>query len=144
MKKLLLGIALFASVMTFASELPVDDKVLKVFNESFPNARKVSWNDSGNQYEVYFENGEVKYRMKYDANGQVLRTERYYTGDQLPPFILARLSHRFPGKKVFGVTEVTSEESLRYHVIMEDATRWYQISASATGDIQLEKKFKKA
>ncbi|HEX2534840.1 MAG TPA: hypothetical protein VHK69_13940, partial [Chitinophagaceae bacterium] len=137
---------LLATLTTAASAASpsVDEKLLKLFKQSFPTAKKVSWYESGSSYEVYFENNEIKYKVKYDAEGQVVRTERYYGARELPPFIIMKLKQRFGDKEVFGVTEITTDEGLKYHITLQDQDRWYQVVSNSSGQLSLERKFKKA
>lgn len=143
MKKMFLAIAVFASSLAFANP-SVDEKIEKNFKESFPKAEKVTWYENDSFYEVLFTNNQVTCRMWYDHDGNVTKTERYYKEDGLNPFILAKLNKKFDGKKVFGVTEISSDGGTTYNIVMEDAKRWYQVSADGAGNIRLEKKMLKA
>lgn len=143
MKKMFLAIAVFASSLAFANP-SVDEKIEKNFKESFPKAEKVTWYENDSFYEVLFTNNQVTCRMWYDHDGNVTKTERYYKEDGLNPFILAKLNKKFDGKKVFGVTEISSDGGTTYNIVMEDDKRWYQVSADGAGNIRLEKKMLKA
>jgi hypothetical protein len=143
MKKMFLAIAVLASTLAFANPA-VDEKIEKNFKQSFPNAEKVTWYEGDSFYEVLFTNNQVSCRMWYDHAGNVTMTERYYKEDGLSPFLLARLNKKFEGKKVFGVTEVATESGVTYNIILEDATRWYQVTADSAGGLRLTKKLLKA
>lgn len=143
MKKIFLAFAVFASSLAFAKPA-VDEKIEKTFNESFPKAEKVTWYEADSYYEVLFTNNQVTCRMWYDRNGNVTKTERYYKEEGLSPFLLARLNRKFEGKKVFGVTEVSTETGVSYTIILEDDKRWYQVTADDAGNLHLDKKLLKA
>lgn len=142
MKKLLLAAALFAGSFVFAA--PVSEKVESSFKSAFPKAEKVSWYESEMYYEVLFTNNHVSCRMWYDRDGNVSRTERYYKADGLSPFLMAQLNKKFAGKTVFGVTEVATDAGVVYHIILEDAKRWYMVNSDEGGHLQLDKKLLKA
>jgi hypothetical protein len=89
-------------------------------------------------------NNEVQCRLWYDRQGNVTKTERYYSAKGLSPFMMARLNKKFNGKKVFGVTEVTSESGIRYHIVLEDGQKWYHVTSDESGNLQLDKKLLKA
>jgi hypothetical protein len=144
MRKLFFTAALFAASFAFAADPGVDAQVEKGFNEAFPKAEKVTWYESEGNYEVLFTNNEVQCRLWYDREGNVTKTERYYTENGLSPFMLARLNKKFNGKKVFGVTEVTSESGITYHIVLEDGQKWYHVTSDASGNLHLEKKLLKA
>ena len=120
-------------------------KVLKVFTTSFPEVQETTWYNYDNYYAVYFKNSdESKCRIEYDPEGNVLSTTRYYTGESLSPFIRAKLNQKYPGKQIFGVTEISSGEEFAYHIVLEDAKNWYNIKLNSVGAISNVKKMKKA
>lgn len=144
MKKIFLAAALLASCLVFAADPGVNESVAKKFKEAFPNAQKVNWYDNETYYQVFFTNAQINCRMFYDKEGNVLLAERYYTEDGVCPFIRARLEHKYPGKKVFGVTEVATDAGTTYHIILEDAKRWYHVTADGAGNMYTTKKLIKA
>ena len=52
-------------------------------------------------------------------------------------------SEKYPGKKIFGITEVSNSENLTYNIVLEDEKYWYNIESDATGIIKLNKKLEK-
>jgi hypothetical protein len=144
MKKLLIVLAILVSGTLFAAPPDVDGKIEKSFKDAFPKAEKVTWYENETTYEVLFMNGQVKCRMWYDKEGNVTKTERYYTEDGLCPYILAKVKAKYAGKKVFGVTEVNSESGIVYHIILEDEKKWYHVNGDSAGYLRLEKKLTKA
>jgi hypothetical protein len=144
MRKLFFITALFTASFAFAADPGVDEQVEKNFKSVFPRAEKVTWYENDGFYEVLFTNNEVQCRLWYDRQGNVTKTERYYTENGLSPFMLARLNKKFNGKKVFGVTEVTSEGGITYHIVLEDGQKWYHVTSDAAGNLHLDKKLLKA
>ena len=53
-------------------------------------------------------------------DGIVLSTTRYYTEQNLSPAIRAKVNEKYPGKKIFGITEVSNSENLTYNIVLED------------------------
>ncbi len=148
MKKILVAAAIILSSTTsFATNTepaPVTEKVLQAFEQSFKNAEKVSWHEYLNYYEVKFLHNDVDSRIVYDAEGNILKTTRYYGEEQLPLFIRAKLDRQYKGKKVFGVTELAAEGELDYYIVLEDAKTWTHVKCNATGSMEMQKKYKKA
>ena len=72
-----------------------------------------------------------------------LSTTRYYTEQNLSPAIRAKVNEKYPGKKIFGITEVSNSENLTYNIVLEDEKYWYNIESDATGIIKLNKKLEK-
>jgi len=145
MKKLIILACLFATLSVAASNPPeVTEKVLKAFNETFMKATDVVWHETQNYYEASFKQSEVISRAIYDAAGNLLRTTRYYSQENLPINILTKIQKRYAGKSVYGVTELSAEDEVSYHITLQDENNWYVIKADNFGNLELSKKFKKA
>ena len=143
---------IFACLVTIASSTSifaapaslVTEKVLKVFHEAFPEVKQSSWYTFDNYYEVYFTNPDnSSCRIDYSPDGILLSTTRYYTEQNLSPAIRAKVNEKYPGKKIFGVTEVSNSEKVTYNIVLEDDKNWYNIESDATGFIRLNKKLEK-
>ena len=145
MKKLIILACLFATLSVAASNPPeVTEKVLKAFNETFMKATDVVWHETQNYYEASFKQSEVISRAIYDAGGNLLRTTRYYSQENLPINILTRVKKKYAGKSVFGVTELSTEDVVSYHITLQDEKNWYIVIADNWGNLELSKKYKKA
>ena len=145
MKKLIIVTCLFAAFSAKASNPPeVTEKVLKAFNETFMKATDVVWHEVKNFYEASFKQSEIISRAIYDQDGNLVRTTRYYSQENLPINILTKLQKRFAGKTVYGVTELSMEDQVSYHITMQDDKNWYIIKADNWGSLELEQKYKKA
>ena len=145
MKKLLFAAATFISLSSFANPpADIDAKVIKAFNETFAYARDVVWNEMDGFYEVTFKQNDIQSRVQYDAEGNVLASIRYYSEQQLPLNVLAKVKKNYAGKKVFGVTEVANEEMVVYEIVLEDEKNWIIVQADAAGTMVQKKKYKKA
>ena len=145
MKKLIIFICLFAALCVKASNPPeVNEKVLKAFSETFMKATDVVWHEMKNFYEASFKQSDVISRAIYDQGGNLVRTTRYYSQENLPINILTKLQKRYAGKSVYGVTELSTEDQVSYHITMQDEKNWYIIKADNWGSLELEQKYKKA
>jgi hypothetical protein len=147
MKKisLFVAIAMLSASCLFARPLTeVNEKVLKAFSETFKNVKDVSWHEYENYYEVNFKQSEIISRVRYDKDGNVIGSTRYYKGDQLPPQVLSSIKKKYPGKTIYGVTEVSSDEDIQYSITLEDEKKWYSVTSNAYGGLQLISKFNKA
>lgn len=146
MKKLIFGFALLlGSATLFAATPPeVNEKVLKAFQETFKDPKDVNWHEYPNYYEVDFKQDEIKTQVRYDADGNITGTTRYYFERQLPPHIISNLKKKYPQRSVYGVTEIYSENDLQYYITMEDEKNWYTIKSNPLGNLEQTEKFKKA
>jgi hypothetical protein len=146
MKKIMLALLIVAGTFISAGASPaVDSKILEKFATAFPNAQNPSWKEYDNYVEVYFSNSDnSKCRIKYDKEGKIISSRRDYEGAMLSPFIQSKIKEKYAGKKVFGVTEICSDEGLTYHIVLEDEKHWYNIAADANGQLSLEKRLNKS
>ena len=136
---------IFATPMFGRTPYAINEKVLKNFNATFPEAQQPVWNTYDSYYEVYFTKPDrSSYRIDYNFDGDVTRSFRYYGEESLSPFIKAKVSERYPGKKITGITEISSNEEFYYYIVLDDGKNIYNIKSDATGNISLEKRLAKA
>lgn len=144
MKKIFLAVLVIGcSFFAKANEEP-NEKVLDAFNKTFPSVEEVSWSENDHSFDVRFKQNQTVTRVTYDKAGNIVRTIRYYKEEHLPILVLTRVKQRFSGRNIYGVTEVTKEGETSYHIVLEDAKQWYDITSDAYGSIMLNKKFRKA
>ncbi len=144
--KQLIYLAVLLTGLSAAAATPPDisEKVLKAFKETFTNAENVTWKELDNSYQANFKLFEVQVRVIYDSEGNLLETVRYYGESTLPPNILAKLKKRYAGKEIFGVTEISSETDVAYHITLKDQKHWYTIKSDPYANLQQTDKFKRA
>lgn len=143
MKKILFAAALFASLSSFAN-IRIDEKLEQQFKEAFPNATSVKWYDNKDSYDVLFIHNNIQCRISYDTRGNMINMRRDYKEEALPLFVCGAVKKKYPGKKVFGVTEITTPEGLTYHIVLEDDKHWIFVESNSGGDLSFQKKLRKA
>jgi hypothetical protein len=144
MKQIIVAAAvLLCSMTSFATDPGVSEKVLEAFNKTFTDAKEVSWSQSAYSYEVSFKQNAIQVRVNYDKEGNILNTLRYYSEEQLPLIVLSKLKTKYSDKKIFGVTEIASQEGTFFHVVLEDAKHWMEVKADIFGGLTVMKKMKK-
>ncbi|HEY6954161.1 MAG TPA: hypothetical protein VI385_02905 [Flavisolibacter sp.] len=144
MKQILLAAVI---AMSFSFTTKADDpnqKVLNAFNKTFQNVKEVAWTENEHSFEVKFRQNEILSKVTYDTDGNIVKTLRYYYQDNLPLLVLSKVKNKFNDKKIFGVTEESSEDGTFYHIILEDEKHWINITADNFGTIRVDNKYKKA
>lgn len=141
MKKMIFFLFLMASLAATATPIKVDEKVQKQFAYAFPAAREVIWYSSETHYQVVFRNDDLQCRITYRLDGTVEKTERYFTEKDLPPYVLVKVKNRFDGYRVHGVTEITTEAGVVYHLVLEGDKKWLQVQADETGHSSITRRF---
>ncbi|HEY6901912.1 MAG TPA: PepSY-like domain-containing protein, partial [Puia sp.] len=117
---------------------------LQAFKQTFPDAQQVKWAEQEDKYMVNFKQGEILTKIEYDKEGNFLSSLRYYTEKNLPVSILCRLQKKYGDKKVFGVTEMTTDTTVEYYIKLEDENNFITVRSNADGNMQIVEKYKKA
>lgn len=122
----------------------VNEKVLKAFKETFPFAEQVNWEEFSDRYMVHFQEGNIRTIVNYDKDGNYIDSKRYYGEENLPVSILYKIRKKYADKKVFGVTEISTESTIDYYVKMEDKTNWVTVKCDASGAMEVVEKYEKS
>jgi hypothetical protein len=144
MKQFIFLLALLLGITAYGMPGEVDEKILKSFKEAFPKAEKVTWYQNDSQYEVVFYYQNAHCRITYNKDGAIERTERYYTVQNLAPFVLYRIRARYGLYDVYGITEITTDASLVYYIMLEGQKRWLLVQADELGNSYVIKRLNKA
>ena len=145
MKKVLYLVMLLTSLSAAANNPPeINDKVMKAFKETFSEAENVNWREMENSCQADFKISEIKVRAVYDKEGVLLQTVRYYDEKNLPSNILAKLKSKQADKQIFGVTEISTESDIAFHIVLKDEKNWYWMKSDAVGNMELTQKLKRA
>lgn len=143
MKRLIIAALMVAgSLQVFADE--PNEKVLTAFQTTFQHVRNVTWTENQYSYEVVFQQDRISSRVTYDKQGNIVKTIRYYSQEQLPIIVLTKVKQKYPSKQIFGVVEESSAYETKYHITLEDETNWTMITADSNGYLKVDKKYKKA
>lgn len=148
MKLFILTAALSLGLNAMAATTPVvnptvSPKALKTFNEVFTDAKDVQWSTTANYNEAHFSSDAVTTRVMIDNSGKLVRTIRYYQAAKLPSNILYKVKEKYNDKEIFGITEITNESGVAYHIVVRDDKYIYNVDADNNGNISQAKKFKR-
>jgi len=135
---------LVAGLVSMAAVSTINEKLMQSFKESFPHAVRVSWLEFPETYAVNFEEAGVKSTIRYNKEGGFISAIRYYSEEKLPYYLIASLKEKFPGKKIYCVTELSDPYEITYYIKLEDAKTWRTIKADSDGNFVVVEKFNKA
>lgn len=144
MKKTFFLLALLFTFLSSFAKPPVTEKIRKQFAAVFPTVAEAKWFEGDHYYDVYFDQDNKKYVIRYDLNGRIQRLRCSYTGEKLCAFLKAKVNEKYPGKSIYGVTEITNDNEMFCILNLEDAKNWITVRISATGQITEMEKFTKA
>jgi hypothetical protein len=145
MKKFLVIMYLSAAALSsFArNNLNINEKIVRNFKETYPNAIQVTWMEYPETYSVYFVEDGIKVNIIFNKDGSFVSSVRYYKEDYLPYYLLAEIRKKYPSKKVYSVSELTSPGTITYFIKLEDAKTWVTIKMDSEGNINLVEKLNK-
>ena len=126
-----------------ADSATISDKLLDAFQRTFPDAKQVKWLEEPTGYQVTFHQNDILTKVEYDRDGHFLSSLRYYSEKNLPVTVLCQLQKKYAGKKIWGVTEESTETSTDYYVKLVDDRNWYTIRCDGEGNMQVVEKYKK-
>lgn len=121
----------------------VNEKVLRAFQETFPDVDEVKWQEYNTYYTVSFKQHSIQSEVRYDTEGNFLSSLRYYKEDMLPLSILHQLKKKYPKKSIFGVTELIVGTDVAYFVKLEDEKTWLTVKADQQGHLSVYEKLRK-
>ncbi len=132
-KTLMLAAALLVSVSLLYAG--TENKMEKLFKETFPTASNASWIKDDNGYMVSFTQNGTLTRVSYTNGGKFVSSLRYYQGKDLPTNILLAVKSKYKGKDIFGVTEYTSTNEVIYYIKLYDGENYYSVKALSDGTV---------
>lgn len=150
MKKLFVLIAVISlGFQSFAYD-PVNEKLIESFKTYFPKAEQVNWQQLTSTFVVAFVEDGIRARAFFEKkDGNLRQLIRYYAEPQLPYAVLHAIQKQFKGKKIYGVTEVTTATAQKnmeteYFVKLEDGNSWTTVKVNTIGQAIVTQKFRKA
>jgi hypothetical protein len=144
MKKLLAAFMMLCAVHVFAfTEPEVNKKTVEAFSIIFKDAVDITWYAEENYDQVYFYLHNIKTQIKYNKDGSFVSCFRTYKCDNLPLFIQMKLKNEFAKRNITSVAELSTGETIEYHLVMEDDKFWYNVKSDALGNFTVDKKFRK-
>jgi hypothetical protein len=151
MKSILLASwMLFGFISAYAHDPgEIDEKLMLIFKKTFPAAENVNWSQSGETVFISFLDQGVNTRVTYSKDGNLLGSIRYYQEKGLPLQLRLATKQQFPGKKIFGVTEVSAftdashHQGAVYYIRLEDEKAWLTIVSDNEGNSKLVETFEK-
>ena len=94
------------------------EKVLKAFQDKYPNAEKIAWNiDRNARHEADFTLDGTRFRADFDADGNWVETETSVKWDDLPDATKAAFKDEGKKKDIVEIELVVSHEKGRFYDI---------------------------
>ena len=121
----------------------ISQKLHEEFQNSFPNAEKVAWNEEKDQFIVSFVNAGILSRIVYNKHGEFVSSLRNYGEKELPYYLVSTLKKSFPGQTIYGVTEISAVSGISYYVKLEGPKDWIVVGLDPQGAFGILDSYKK-
>ena len=114
------------------------------FRSIFPSATEYHWyvEEKGNS-SVYFKAQGKTNRVYFDKKGRISYSISYYKKEMLPFAILQLMNDKYPGKSIFGATEINNNAGTTYVLVLEGNTTWVDVTI-AGNQVQDEQEWHKS
>jgi hypothetical protein len=124
----------------FKKKVNVPEAVKTAFNQDYPNAEDVEWEEEGENYEVEFEDGDTEMEILYDANGTLIQIETEIEVNQLPETILTYIQNNYSNPEIEDAYSiwVAAEELTYYEVEIELEDEERELLFDASGNLLQE------
>jgi hypothetical protein len=133
MKKTVLSIAI--TLLSLSAIAAPDEPLLELFNRTFPDAKYIRWVEKGEHHIVSFTQNDTQCRIWYDKKGTLIYSLRYGLGNELPLPVLMAVKKKYRDKHIDGVTEITTQDSVTYELVLSDDQKWYVARVTDHGEV---------
>ena len=123
MKPLFILLTALSSFFAQASGTPkeITPAALKSFEQTFAQAREVSWTSIDDMYKVTFQVAGQYASAYYSAGGNLMVVTRNISSLQLPVVLLASIKKDHSHQWISELVEVSDDNGTYYYVTLEDA-----------------------
>ena len=147
MKKNLLTLACISGLLfatAFSASAEVNQKTLQSFHAVFGGARQIKWTEYADHDDVSFSQNEVLIKARYDKQGNMISSIRYYKEQRLPLNILCKVKKEYPADKINSVTEETTQTGTTYYIQLKGEKMWTIVKSDESGNFEIHDKFDRA
>jgi hypothetical protein len=99
------------SVPFYPQNVVVPKEVQHSFQEMYPNAEDIKWEQEENMFEAEFLSGGLSMEACFMPDGSFVESETEIPDDELPPFITNYLMENYPGYTIREADKVTDAEA---------------------------------
>lgn len=116
----------------------VPSVVLNAFNAEFSDAKKVDWEQIGDNFEAEFEIKNVDYEAFLNSEGNLLRHKKEITYADLPESVKTSIESDFKERKIDEVELLNLENEIYYQVEFDDLPMDEKVIFSESGSVNSE------
>jgi len=115
-------------------------KAVKNFKKTFKNVTNEKWYEMPDGYRVNFTVKDIRCRLDYDKNGNLMHTIKYYDEKKLPVEVRRLVVSTYLDYSIRTVEEIEVPHNTLFYVIhLEGETNWINIKVSDNEINELER-----
>lgn len=124
--------SLFAQAV---DEANVPSAIVKTFNSTFFNVKKVNWEMDYENYIAKFKKDKVETAVTYSKDGKWIGTETPVTHSSLPAPVKSSLVKAFKIYTEASILKIETREGITYAIDIESNQKNYDVVVSERGEI---------
>lgn len=88
----------------------VPENVVKAFQKAYPQAKDISWDMEGKNYEANYKENDNKYSVIIDEEGTILETESEISISNLPSGVIKYINDNYEDYKFSGAAKIVDNK----------------------------------
>ena len=137
MKTLIFSTTILLLTMLFVAcdnKVEVPGNISDAFNQEYPNARDVEWEEEGDEFEVEFEVDNVEREITYDMQGNIVETGIEVSEDELPKVTIAYITQNYTDFKIDDADEIERNGTTYIEVEIENGKQEIELLFDVQGE----------
>ena len=130
------------SPVTVTSTATMNEKVKKVFEQEYKDARITSWYKTDKNTLIRFVLNDIVQHILYNERGRQIYHLSYYEEKNMPADVVKLIRHSYPGYTISQAVNVKQDNRDIWVVTAEDQTTYYFIRTE-DGETELVKTMEK-
>ena len=98
------------SVSAQQKSTKVPENVSKAFQTAHPDAKDISWDKEGSNYEANYKENDNSYSVVINSSGNILETESEITTADLPAGVVKYISDNYKGYTLSGAAKIVDNK----------------------------------
>ena len=136
-------LAMVSTKNTYANEEKISAFILQSFNNSFDNAKNVTWSKVKDLYKAEFVLNDQTLSVWYSPEGDLIALSRKMNPEQLPLSLQTSLQKRAEGYTITELFEIDNDAGTSYYAALENNSKKIILESISVGGWSIYQKSKK-
>ena len=135
MSSLVVLIILITNLTVFAQEVVIPAVVQATFENKYPNAIDVNWDQDGEEFLAGFEEGDYYLEVTISEDGTWVQTFAGIFLEDLPTAAQQLIKQKYVVEEYNGISKVTTPQQIRFYVNFETTKQAVSLSFDEHGKL---------